>query len=291
MYNQISANKRNSLFILFLFFIIVIAIGYFLAYVYDSPGLLIIAVIVSVIQALVAYYQSDKIALAVSGAHEAKRSDFTELHRLIENLAISSGLPKPKIYVINDQAPNAFATGRDPKNASIAVTTGLLERLNKTELQGVLAHELSHIGNYDIRLMTIVVVLVGVIALISDWGLRTFFWRDRDSREGSGYLVLIALALYILAPISALLIQLAISRKREYLADATGSLMTRYPEGLASALEKISQYKKPMARQNRATAHLYISEPSGEKDQSWLVTAFSTHPAIKDRVNRLRKML
>lgn len=291
MYNQIAANKRNSFFILFIFLIFVIGVGYVFSRVYDSPVILVIAILYSIVQALVSYYQSDKIALSAAGAAEAKRAEFTELFRIVENLSITSGLPQPKIYVIKDPSPNAFATGRDPKNASIAVTTGLLERLSKTELEGVIAHELSHVGNYDIRLMTIVVVLVGVIALISDWGLRAFFWRDRDDREGSSYLILIALALYILAPFSAILIQLAISRKREYLADASGALLTRYPDGLASALEKISSYNKPLIHQNRAIAHLYISEPSGNKKQSWVVTAFSTHPPIKDRIKKLREMI
>jgi heat shock protein HtpX len=291
MYNQIAANKRNSFFILFIFLVFVIGVGYVFSKIYDSPIILVIAVLYSLVQALVSYYQSDKIALLAAGAKEAKRAQFIGLFRVVENLSITSGLPQPKIYVINDPAPNAFATGRDPKNASIAVTSGLLERLSKTELEGVIAHELSHVGNYDIRLMTIVVVLVGVIALISDWGLRAFFWRDRDDREGSGYLILIALALYILAPISAILIQLASSRKREYLADATGALMTRNPEGLASALEKISSYDKPLIHQNRAIAHLYIASPSNEKKQSWFVTAFSTHPPIKDRIKKLREMI
>jgi heat shock protein HtpX len=291
MYNQISSNKRNSFIILTFFFLFVIGVGYVLSRFYNSQEILVIAVIFSVVQALISYYQSDKIALATSGAREAKRNEFTELFRVVENLSISSGLPQPKIYVIDDPAPNAFATGRDPKNSSLAVTTGLLNSLTRTELEGVISHELSHIGNYDIRVMTIVVVLVGTIALVSDWGMRAFFWRDRENREGSAYLILIALALYILAPISAVLIQLAISRKREYLADASGALMTRYPEGLASALEKISAFKKPLQRQNRAIAHLYISEPSGEKNQSWTVTAFSTHPPIKERIKKLREMI
>lgn len=293
MYNQIAANKRNSFIILFIFLIFVIGIGYFLAYIYNSPGILVIAVAIAIVQALVSYYQSDKIALLTAGAVPADRAKFLDLHRVVENLAIASGLPKPKIYVINDPAVNAFATGRDPKNASVAVTTGLLEIMDKTELEGVLAHELSHVGNYDIRLMTIVVVLVGVIALVSDIGLRSMFFRNNDREGGSNYLMLIALVLYIFAPISAVLIQLAISRKREFLADASGALLTRYPEGLASALEKISRVSQPMRRQNRAIAHLFISEPTGtkEKDQSWLVTAFSTHPPIKERIEKLREMI
>ena len=293
MYNQISANKRSSVLIILFFLIFVIFIGYFLSIYYNSPTILVVAVLFSVIQALVSYYQSDKIALLASGAVPADRSKYIELHRVVENLSIASGLPEPKIYIINDPSPNAFATGRDPKNSSLAVTTGLLEIMDKTELEGVIAHELSHVGNYDIRLMTIVVVLVGVIALVSDWGMRAFFWGDRDRDSNSGYLVLIALLLYIFAPISAALIQLAISRKREYLADASGALLTRYPEGLASALEKLQKYNQGLKIQNRAIAHLYIAEPSGnnKKEQSWIVTAFSTHPPIAERIKRLRQMI
>ncbi len=293
MYNQISANKRTSFIIIFLFLLLVIGVGWFLSRYYNSPGILVFAVLFSVTQALVSYYQADKIALLASGAVLAPRDKYLELHRIVENLSIASGLPQPKIYVINDPSPNAFATGRDPKHSALAVTTGLLQILSKPELEGVIAHEMSHIGNYDIRVMTIVVVLVGIIALVSDWGMRAFFWRDRDENSNSGYLVLIALALYIFAPISAMLIQLAISRQREYLADASGALMTRYPEGLAKALEKITQTSRPLIRQNRAIAHLYISEPSGgkEKEQSWIVTAFSTHPPARERIKRLRKMI
>lgn len=293
MYKEISANKRSSFLIILVFILFVIAVGYFLSIYYDSPAILVVAVTFSVVQALISYYQSDKIAILASGAVPADRNKYIEYYRIVENLTIASGLPKPKLFVINDPSPNAFATGRDPEHASLAVTTGLLERLTKTELEGVISHELSHIGNYDIRLMTIIVVLVGFIALISDWGMRAFFWRDRDENSNSGYLMLIALVLYIFAPISAALIQLAISRRREYLADASGALITRYPEGLASALEKLQEYNKGLKVQNRAIAHLYISEPSGAKKekQSWIVTAFSTHPPINDRINRLRKMI
>ena len=202
-------------------------------------------------------------------------------------------MPKPKIYVITDPSPNAFATGRNPKHASVAVTTGLLEVMEKRELEGVLAHELSHVGNYDILVMTVTVTLVGVIVLLSDIFMRSLWWRGRDdNNRGGGYLMLIGIALAILAPVFAKLISLAISRKREYLADASGSLMTRFPEGLASALEKIEKYEQPMKSANRATAHLYINEPFGVDDrkQSWLTTVISTHPPIADRVDKLRKM-
>jgi heat shock protein HtpX len=248
-----------------------------------------VAVIFSLIQTLVSYYYSDRITLAVSGAKEAPRKEpFLELHRIIEKLAITAGLPKPKIFLIEDSAPNAFATGRDPEHASVAVTSGLLDKLNKQQLEGVIAHELSHVGNYDIRLMTVVVVLVGVVALISDWFLRSLWFRGRGERDNNnGYLMLIGIVLAILAPLASTLIQLAISRRREYLADASGALLTRYPEGLAEALEIISKDKEPLEVANRATAHLYIANPlKGINVSTW----FSTHPPIQDRIKKLRAM-
>jgi len=286
------------------FLIFVIGLGYLLAWYFNRPIILVIAVIIAVVQALVSYYYSDSITLAVSGAKEVPRKEpFLDLHRIVENLAITAGLPKPKIYLIDDSAPNAFATGRDPKHASIAVTSGLLEKLNKTELEGVISHELSHIGNYDIRLMTVVVVLVGVVALLSDFFLRwTWFGggRRRDS-DGGGQLQLIllivAMVMAILAPLAATLIQLAISRKREFLADASGALLTRYPEGLASALEKIAQDREPLEVANKATAHLYIENPfkenveAGHGSRGWLAGLFDTHPPVEERIKRLRAMV
>lgn len=292
MYNQIDSNKRRTWGLFFVFFVLFIAVGWGISWAYDEPGILVIAVIIAVIQSWVSYFYSDKISLAATGAKVASRAEFLELHRIVENLAITAGLPKPKIYVINDPSPNAFATGRNPKNASIAVTTGLMERLDKTELEGVIAHELAHIGNYDILVMTVCVTLVGAIVLATDIALRARFWHgsDNDSKAG-GYAMLIALALAILAPLFAKLIQLAVSRKREYLADGSGAMLTRYPEGLASALEKIESYERPMKSANRATAHLFINEPFGvdDKKQSWLQTVFSTHPPIHDRVKKLRQ--
>jgi len=277
-----------------LFLVFVIGLGWVFSYVFDNYFILVIAVIIAVVQALASYYQSDKIALAISGAKEVPRKEpFLDLHRVVENLSITAGLPKPRIYVIDDSAPNAFATGRDPKHASIAVTSGLLDKLDKTELEGVIAHELSHVGNYDIRLMTIVVVLVGIIALASDFFLRYLWWGGGRSRrsEGGGQIQLIlfivGIVLAILAPIAAVLIQLSISRKREFLADASGALLTRYPEGLASALEKISQYQEPMKSANRATAHLYISDPFKKK----VSALFMTHPLVGERIKRLRAMI
>jgi len=293
MYNQIDSNKRRTVYLFFFFSLFIIGVGWGFSYVYDSPAILFIAVAIAVFQSWFSYYFSDSVSLAVAGAKVAPAAQFPELHRVIENLAITSGLPKPKIYVINDPAPNAFATGRNPKHASIAVTTGLLEIMEKRELEGVLAHELSHVGNYDILVMTVTVTLVGVIVLLSDIFMRSLWFRGRDdNNRGGGYLILIGIALAILAPVFAKLIQLAISRKREYLADASGSLLTRFPEGLAAALEKIEKYEKPMKAANRATAHLYINEPFGVDDrkQSWLTTIVSTHPPIFDRIKKLREM-
>jgi len=240
----------------------------------------------------VSYYSGDSIALAASGAKQIQKEQAPELWNLIENLAMSAGLPMPKVYVINDPSPNAFATGRDPQHASVAVTTGLVERLERVELEGVLAHELSHIKNYDIRVMTIVVVLVGVVLLLSDWILRGFFFRDRDSGGGQAAMVLflVGLVLAILSPIFAELIKLAVSRQREYLADATGALMTRYPEGLARALEKIAEQDQPLKQANHATAHLFLANPFDPHVTKKFEQLFSTHPPIMERVARLRTM-
>ena len=276
-----------------LFLVIIISLGWLISRAYGSPVILWIAVIFSVVQALISYYSGDKVALAVSGAKEIEKKDNVELWHIIENLSITAGLPMPKVYIIEDQAPNAFATGRDPQHASVAVTTGLLDRLGKQEVEGVIAHELSHVGNYDIRLMTIVVVLVGVIALISDLFIRFrifgFGGRDDNNNQGQGIFFLIAIVAAILAPIAATLIQLAISRKREFLADSSGVLLTRYPEGLASALEKISGYKKPMEKVSGATSHLFITNPFGNKE-SYFSKIFSTHPPIEERIRLLRGM-
>lgn len=294
MYNQIDANKRRTFYLFFVFFLIMIGLGWAFSYIYQNQAILVIAVVIAVIQSWVSYYFADTIALTTAGAVEAPREQFLELHRIVENLAITAGLPKPKIYVIDDAAPNAFATGRDAKHASIAVTTGILQLLDKKELEGVLAHELSHIGNRDILVMTVAVTLVGALVLVSDIMLRSWWWRGSDDRDNnsSGYLILVGIILAILAPLIGQLIELAISRKREYLADASGAMLTRYPEGLAAALEKIEQYEKPMRRINRAIAHLYINEPYGvdDKKQSWLQTLVSTHPPIQDRIHKLRDM-
>lgn len=296
MYTQISINRRRTVYMFVVFFALIVAIGWALSYLYDNASILYIAVGIAVIQSWISYFFSDSIALSVSGAKEAPRDQFIELHRLVENLAITAGLPKPKVYVINDPSPNAFATGRDPKHSAIAVTTGLLELLEKRELEGVIAHEMAHIGNRDILVMTVAVTLVGAIVLVSDMLTRSWFWSSRDDNDSrsAGIFAVIAIALAILAPLFAQLIQLAVSRKREYLADATGALMTRFPEGLAEALRKIEQYERPMRSANRATAHLFINEPFGVQEsqsRSWLATIFSTHPPIPDRIKKLTEML
>lgn len=297
MYTQIDSNKRNTFLLMTIFLIVVIGIGWVFSYVYNDQFILYIAVVIAVTQALISYYYSDSITLAISQAREVKRNDNLQLHRLVENLAITAGLPKPRIYLIEDSAPNAFATGRDPKHAVICVTSGLLEKLNKNELEGVLSHEMAHIGNYDIRLMTITVVLVGVIALLSDWFLR-WSWlggsRRRGNDQAGAIMFLIAIVFAILAPIVATLIKLAISRKREYLADATGALMTRYPDGLADALEKISKDREPLEVANKATAHLYIENPFKENEKrsvGWFANLFNTHPPVEERIKRLRAMI
>jgi len=292
IYNQISSNKRKSVLLIGAFLILLIAVGWGVSGYYGDPIFLYIAVVISFTQAGVGYYYGDKIALATSKATAItgkENRQTKQLVNLVHNLSITAGTPTPKVYLINDSAPNAFATGRDPKHASIAVTTGLVEKLEDEELQGVLAHELSHIKNYDIRVMSLVVVLVGIIAVVSDFFLRSMFWgrRSYNKNNSGGVMIIIALVLAILAPIASTLIQLAVSRKREFLADASGALLTRYPEGLASALQKISADKEPLEVANRGTAHLYISSPfKKENISSW----FSTHPPVDERVKRLREM-
>ncbi len=288
IYTNISSNKNKTAFYIAIFLIFVIGIGWILSYIFNQYWILVIAVMVSVVQALVSYYWSDKIALSTTGAKQVSRSQAKELHRIVENLAITAGIPKPKVYIISDPAPNAFATGRDPNHASVAVTTGLIEIMNKNELQAVLAHEMSHIGNYDIRLMTIVVVLVGLVVLISDLFLRWNLWgrMSRDGNNQSGaVLMIVGLVLAIVAPIFATLLQLAISRKREFIADSDGILLTRYPDGLITALKKLERYSRKMKRVNKATAHLFITNPFGAKNvRTW----FSTHPPIEDRIKALK---
>lgn len=294
LYTLQGANVRKTWMLMSIFFVMVIAIGFVFARIYDNASILFFFVVFSVVMNIVSYWYSDKIALSIAGAHLATRAQYFDFYTIVENLAITAGLPMPKIYVIEDPSPNAFATGRNKEHAVVAVTTGLLSIMNKTELEGVIAHEMSHIGNRDMLVSTVAVVLVGFISIVSDMMIRSsIFGGRRDDREGgSGIFMIIGIVLSILAPIAATLIQLAISRKREYLADASGSLLTRYPEGLASALEKINQYGRPMQKQSTAIAHLYIANPLGSGQFAKKVgNLFSTHPPIENRVKRLRESL
>lgn len=298
LYTHASRNIRKTYILMMVFLAVVIGLGWIFSQYYGSPSILWIAVAVSTTMALVSYWYSDKIVLRMAGARAvAKKEDYPELYRIVENLSITAGLPMPKIYIIEEASPNAFATGRDPKRGVIAVTRGLLERLEKTELEGVIAHELAHIGNRDILISTIAVILVGFVSLLSDMFMRSFFWgRGLRGRENGGALMmLIAVAAAILAPLAALLIQLAISRRREFLADATGALFTRYPDGLARALEKISSDPTPMRHARSATAHLYFENPFKAdiraRRASGFVKLFLTHPPVEDRIKALRSSL
>jgi heat shock protein HtpX len=293
MYAQIDSNKRKTVVLIIIFIVFVLFLGWlygqFTSTGYDG---LIIAGIISLIMTIISYFAGDKIALASAGAQEISEKDDQRVYHLVENLCITAGLPMPKIYIINDDGINAFATGRDVKNSSIAITIGAVNKLTDTELQGVIAHELSHIKNYDIRLMMVVLVLVGVIALLSDWMLRGFGWRRRGNGKNQigAILLIIGIILAILSPLIAKLIQLAVSRKREFLADADGALLTRYPDGLASALQKIQlENVAPLQHANNATAHLYIANPFGQS-KTYLNNLFSTHPPIEERIAKLRQM-
>ena len=294
IYTQQSNNVRKTWFLMAIFLAIVIAIGYGVAWYIGNPVILYGAVIFALIMNVGSYWYSDKLVIKMTGAKPATKASHPELWNVVENLSITAGLPMPKLYIVNDQAPNAFATGRNPEHAAVAATTGLLQILDRTELEGVMAHELSHVGNRDMLVSTVAVVLAGFIAIISDLFLRSMMFGggDRDNRAGLLFLVLGIVGI-ILAPIAAQLIQMAISRKREYLADASGVLLTRYPEGLASALEKISNHARPMHRANTATAHLFISDPFGGDKRSIgqkISSLFQTHPPAVDRIRILREM-
>jgi len=294
LYNQKDKNVRKTWLLMTLFFIIIIFVGWTFSYIYNSPEVLVFAVLFSIFMNIIGYWYSDKIVIKLSGAQPATREEFRDLYNIVENLSITAGLPMPQLYVIPDPVPNAFATGRNKEHAAVAVTTGLLQILNRTELEGVIAHELSHVGNRDTLLSTVVVVLVGFIVLLSDFFRRMSFFggRGRDNDRGGGIIIIVGIILSLLAPLIATLIQLAISRKREFLADDSGALLTRYPEGLASALEKIGAYSGEMRRANNAIAHLYISNPFGrdklQKTGNFLSKLFSTHPPIEERVRILR---
>ena len=290
LYTQQNKNVTRTWLLMAVFLVIVIGIGYFLSYYYGNPFILYIAVAFSIVMNIVSYWYSDKIVTKLAGAKEVIREEYFDLYNIVENLSITAGLPMPRVFVVTDSAPNAFATGRNKEHAVVCVTTGLLAILNKTELEGVIGHELSHIGNRDILLSTVAAVLVGFVTILADMFTRNLLWggmrrRDDGENNGGGVIVIIGIILMILSPIVATLIQLAISRKREYLADASGALLTRYPEGLASALEKIGQYAQPLEHQSQAISHLYIADPKG--NVSRIALLFATHPPIANRIKAL----
>jgi heat shock protein HtpX len=296
LYSNQSSNIRKTWFLMTTFLVGIIAIGFALSFVYGNPNLLYGAFVISLLLNIFAYWFSDKMVLSMAGATEIKsKEEYPELWNTMENLCITAGLPMPKLYIIDDPAPNAFATGRDKDHAVVAVTTGLLPLLTKSELEGVLAHELAHIGNRDMLIQTVVVVFAGIISFVADFALRASLFGNDGEKKSPIFLILSLLAI-MLAPIAAMIIKLAISREREFLADATGALITRYPEGLASALRKISNFHQPMRVQHAAIAHLFISDPTGINDVSeareheevsWFAKLFMTHPPVEERIRAL----
>jgi len=294
LYTHKDSNIRKTYLFITLFLIFVIAVGFVFSYAMDSRGILFIAVIFSFVMSFGSYWWSDKIVLFMNKARALDPEQNKEVYRLVENLCLTAGLPVPKIYIIETESLNAFATGRNPDHAVIALTTGLINKLEKAELEGVIAHELAHVGNRDILLGTVVVVLVGFVTVLADIFLRwSFFGRGRRDNNGGqlGLVITIAaIVLSILAPIAAMMIKLAISRKREFLADADGALLTRYPEGLASGLEKISSDPNPLPTVNKTTAHLFIDDPLKKKKAGLFTKLFMTHPPVEERVKALRDM-
>ncbi len=297
IYSQIASNRQKTYLIFVLFIALLTGFFYLIGLYYgDGNGYLVLGLVISSFTSFISYFYSDKMVLMSVGAQPANKRDHFDLYTATENMALAAGLPMPKVYVINDPAPNAFATGRNPKHAVVCATTGLLSMMDRAELEGVVAHEISHIKNYDILVMTITSVLVGTISLVADWILRSLWWggrrssEDRDSGRNPITLILLLLAL-IVAPLTATLIQLAVSRKREYLADASAALLTRRPVALASALEKISRYAAPMRSANTATAHMFISNPLRKHTQgNWFANLFSTHPPVAERIRILRSI-
>ncbi len=299
MYEQIASNKRKSIFLIFFFLVLIAALGWVFGQITEFGSYALIpAVVIALLMTWGSYYYSDKIVLAVSKARPVTKQEYPYLYNIVEGLALAAGLPKPRCYVIDDTAPNAFASGRNPEKAVVVVTEGLLKKLNRAELEGVIAHEMSHIKNYDIRVQTLAVVMVGVVVLLSDWILRSFLWggrRRRSSDKNSGnagaILIIVALALAVLSPLIAQLLKMAVSRKREFLADADGAMLTRYPPGLASALKKLSADKESLEVANKATAHMYIINPlKDHKRGAGMAKLFSTHPPIEERIAALEKM-
>jgi heat shock protein HtpX len=292
LYTQQSSNIYKTFMLMTVFAVMVIAVGYFVSFYFDSSFILYFAVAFAVISSFGSYWYSDKLVLRMTKAKPATKEEARELYNIVENLSITAGLPMPKVYIVDDPAPNAFATGRNPEHAVVAATTGLLDLLDRNELEGVMAHELAHVGNRDMLVMTVAVVLAGFVAIVADIMTRSLFFGGGNRDKHPAFLI-IGIVGIILAPIAAKLIQLAISRKREYLADATGALLTRYPEGLASALEKISGQATPMRNASHATAHLFISDPFQDKSKGIghkISAMFQTHPPANDRIMKLRQM-
>ena len=309
MFDEITSNKRRSAVMIAVFLVIVAAVAWAFSVVIGlGPWGIVFAVVFAVGSSFISYWKSDTVALAMSHAHPADPTTYARFHNLVEGLCIASGLPKPRLYVVEDDAPNAFATGRDPKHAALAVTTGLLQKMNRVELEAVLAHELSHVKNYDILVSTLAVTMVGIIALLSDWALRFLWWggprhRDDRNRDNNGAMAIVAVlgfVLLLVAPLIAKLMQFAISRKRESLADMSGVAMTRYPPGMISALEKLKDDRTVVHSSSRATAHLWIESPiarqpgealhRGEDKLTWLNRMFDTHPSLDDRIQALREL-
>lgn len=286
MYNAIAANKRNTVIIMAVFVGLISAVGWAVSYVQGNQSIAYWVIAVAAIYALIQYFMASKLALAMNGAKQIEKRDNPRLYRMVENLTIATGMPMPKVYIIDDPAPNAFATGRDPKHAVVAATTGILEVMDDRELEAVMAHEISHVKNYDIRVSMIAFGLVSVIGILSDMALHMMFFSDRRENNSNPIVLVIGIVLIILAPVIAMLIQFAISRQREYLADASGAMVTRDSEGLASALEKLKNHGRPMKRQNSASAHLFFSNPL---KPGAFTKLFSTHPPLDERIARLRK--
>jgi heat shock protein HtpX len=292
LYTEQSNNILKTYLLMSSFLVFVIALSYAVAWYFGNPSILYIGALFAVVTSVGSYWWSDKLVLRMTNAHEISKADAPELYNIVENLAITAGLPMPRVYIVNDPAPNAFATGRNPEHSVVAATTGLLNILDRTELEGVMAHELSHIGNRDMLVSTVAVVLAGFVAIVADFFSRSLMFGGDNKDRHPAFLILGIIGI-ILAPIAAKLIQLAVSRKREYLADVSGALLTRYPEGLASALEKINNYSMPMQKASHATAHLFISDPFQEKEVGFmnkLTALFQTHPPAQDRINRLRNL-
>ncbi len=285
MYKAIAANKRNTVLIMAAFVGLITAIGYVVSLYYGNSSITLWVVVGASIYALVQYFAASKLAVAMTGAREIEKRDNPRLYRIVENLAITTGMPTPKVYIMDDPAPNAFATGRDPKHAIVAATTGLMDIMDDRELEAVMAHEMGHVQNYDIRVSMIALGLVSAIGILSDIAIRMFFWGNSDNRNANPMVMIIGIIVIILAPIIAAMVQLAISRQREFLADATGAMTTRDSEGLASALGKLQQYGKPMQKQSTTTAHLFFSNPL---KGGGFAKLFSTHPPLEDRIARLR---